>query len=120
MSKRNLFVQLEDILGSISSYEDLYSLNDTTVFVNDIMSINENTRKTLEMYLAQQKNMNQGPIILIGSSLTMQSIDQLNWNKSFKNDLMGFYFDIDRIPLSQQTSEEILELLFFNTDQESL
>lgn len=120
MSKRNLFVQLEDILGSVSSEEDLNSLNDTTIFVADILQVNENIRKTLEQYLLKQKNANAGPILLIGSSLTMQSVENMSWNQSFKNDLLGFYFDIDRIPIAQQTSKEILELLFFNTDLESL
>jgi hypothetical protein len=46
----------------------------------------------------------------------MEAIQQKNWPESLKRDLSGFYFDIDRVPLSQQTSEDILDLLFFKFD----
>ena len=46
----------------------------------------------------------------------MESILAKDWPESLRNDLAGFFFDIDRVPLAQQTSEDILELLFFQFD----
>lgn len=120
MSGRNLFVHIEDIINSISEIEDLKSLNDTTIFISHIEQISYKAQNLLELYLTGQTSTTTGPIVLIGSSLSMDSVQAQNWKQSFKNDLLGFYFDIDRIPMAQQTSEEILELLFFHTDQESL
>ena len=47
----------------------------------------------------------------------MASLESKNWSVRLKNDLMGFYFDIDRVPLAQQTSHEILDLLFFEMNE---
>jgi hypothetical protein len=65
---------------------------------------------------AFQNTTENGPLFLVGSSLEMDAILQKDWPESFKKDLAGFFFDIDRVPLAQQTSEDILELLFFQFD----
>jgi hypothetical protein len=54
-----------------------------------------------------------GPLFLVGSNMDMDTILQQNWPENLKKDLAGFFFDIDRVPMAQQTSEDILELLFF-------
>ncbi len=114
MTERNLFVHLDDIIASLSSKEDIKTLNDVTVYIADIMLLSKATLGLLQEYL--ELNSEDGPLFLVGSSLSLDAIELENWPESLKKDLMGFYFDIDRVPLSQQTSPEILELLFFQLD----
>lgn len=115
MSERNIFARLTDILQSDSTVEDLLSLNDTTLFIEDIEAVAPELLNLIEQFLSKssQTSTDLGPLILIGSSLSLETIETQAWNTRLKNDLMGFYFDIDRVPLNQQTSEEILDLLFF-------
>ena len=114
MTERNLFVHLDDIKASLKSKEDLASLSDITVYIADVEMIDAGTMELLKDYLTGATD--NGPLFLVGSSLTMEAIQQKNWPETLKRDLSGFYFDIDRVPLSQQTSEDILDLLFFKFD----
>lgn len=114
MTARNLFVHLDDIINSISSKEEIKTLNDVTVYIADIMLLSKETLSLLQEYL--EMNSADGPLFLVGSSLSLEAIENVDWPESLKKDLMGFFFDIDRVPLSQQTSPEILELLFFQLD----
>lgn len=114
MTERNLFVHLDDIINSISSKEEIKTLNDVTVYIDDVMLLSKATLSLLQDYL--EMNSGDGPLFLVGSSLSMEALENTDWPESLKKDLMGFYFDIDRVPLSQQTSPEILELLFFQLD----
>ncbi len=112
MTERNLFVHLDDIIASLSSKEDISTLSDITIYISDIESLSATTLRLLKDYL--ESNTSDGPLFLVGSNLTMEAIETQDWPESLKKDLAGFYFDIDRVPLSQQTSEDILELLFFH------
>lgn len=114
MTERNLFVRLDDIIATLSSKEDIKTLNDVTVYIADIALLSKATIGLLHEYL--EMNSPTGPLFLVGSSLSLDAINDESWPQSLKDDLMGFYFDIDRVPLSQQTSPEILELLFFQLD----
>ncbi len=114
MTERNLFVHLDDISASLTSVEDIKTLADTTIYIESIEDLNSSMLMLLQNYL--QNSFEDGPLFLIGSQLSMTDIQSQTWSASLKNDLMGFYFDIDRVPPSQQLSEEILELLFFQLD----
>ncbi len=114
MTERNLFVHLDDIINSISSKEEIKTLNDVTVYIADIMLLSKATLNLLQEYL--ELNSADGPLFLVGSSLNLEAVENVDWPESLKKDLMGFFFDIDRVPLSQQASPEILELLFFQLD----
>lgn len=118
MTERNLFVRLDDIIKSVSTLADLASLNDVTVYIEDVEKLDPQTLSLLEGYLSQANP--DGPLFLVGSSLTMESILEKNWPESLKRDLAGFYFDIDRVPLAQQASSEILDLLFFQFDNTTM
>lgn len=118
MTERNLFVRLDDIIKSVSTLADLASLNDVTVYIEDIEKLDAQTLSLLEGYLAQASP--EGPLFLVGSSLSMESILEQSWPESLKRDLAGFYFDIDRVPMAQQASSEILDLLFFQFDNTTL
>lgn len=118
MTERNLFVRLDDIIKSVSTLADLASLNDVTVYIDDVEKLDTQTLALLEGYLAQASA--DGPLFLVGSSLSMESILEQSWPESLKRDLAGFYFDIDRVPLAQQASSEILDLLFFQFDNTTL
>jgi len=114
MTERNLFVHLDDIIASLSSKEDISTLSDITIYIADIQALSASTLRLLQEYL--ENSTAEGPLFLVGSSLSMEAIESQDWPESLKKDLAGFYFDIDRVPLAQQTSEDILELLFFQLD----
>jgi hypothetical protein len=114
MTQRNLFVHLEDIIASLSSKEDFKTLNDVTIYIQDVQKLTKENLILLQEFL--ELNSQEGPLFLVGSTLSMDAIEAQDWPKELKKDLQGFYFDIDRVPLSQQTSEDILELLFFQLD----
>ena len=114
MTERNLFVHLDDILNSLSSKEDLATLSDVTIYISDVEKLSASTMRLMKEHL--DSNSENGPLFLVGSNLSMESILEQQWPDNLRQDLAGFYFDIDRVPLSQQTSEEILELLFFQLD----
>ncbi len=122
MTARNLFVHLDDIISSLSSKEDLKTLSDLTIYIHDIELLSAATLALLQDYIGLNSsenssvNSSSGPMFLVGSSLSLDAIQLQKWSPAFKKDLMAFYFDIDRVPLSQQTSEEILELLFFRSN----
>jgi hypothetical protein len=115
MTERNMFVHLEDLEASLASVEDFKSLSDTTIYIENITQLKPDIMRLLQDYLSL--NSETGPIFLIGSEMSAESISAQPWPDSFKKDLVGFYFDVDRVPISQQTSEDVLELLFFQLDQ---
>lgn len=114
MSERNLFVFLDDIASTLTSVEDIKTLNDMTVYVENVENLSAGMMDLLQKYLSL--SYESGPLFLIGSTLTLEQIETKDWPELVKKDLAGFYFDIDRVPAAQQTSEEILELLFFQLD----
>lgn len=110
MTERNLFVYLDDIADSITSQADFRMLNDITIYIDDIEQISDSVLLVLQEYL--DTNDDEGPLFLVGSSLNLNGIKLKNWNDSFKSKANQFYLDIDRIPIDQQMSEDVLELLF--------
>ncbi len=116
MAERNLFVHLDDIAASLTTVEDIKTLSDLTIYIDDVETLSNSMIDLLKSYL-DLTDLN-GPLFLVGSSLAFEAMETKNWPSSLKKDLMGFYFDIDRVPLAQQTSSEILELLFFQLDNE--
>ncbi|MFZ3231807.1 MAG: hypothetical protein WA160_16495 [Pseudobdellovibrio sp.] len=115
LSGRNLFVRLSDVISTMTCVDDLLSLSDTTILIEDIETISSSMMQILESFLSKSSDTDQdsGPLLLVGSNLTLEALEEKPWHKDLKDDLMGFYFDIDRVPIAQQTSKEILELLFF-------
>ncbi|MEK6628504.1 MAG: hypothetical protein AABY53_07750, partial [Bdellovibrionota bacterium] len=89
MSERNLFVHLKDIISTLSSKEDFKTLTDATIYINDIESLSKTTLNLLQDYL--ELNYASGPLILIGSSLSLEALQQRDWPTDLKKDLMGFY-----------------------------
>lgn len=123
MTGRNLFVHLDDIADSLTSKEDISTLTDMTIYIDDVESLSTGMLNMLQDYLEAAdgtspggKGGGEGPLFLVGSGLSLEAIQQKSWPPALKADLMGFFFDIDRVPLSQQTSEDILDLLFFELD----
>lgn len=114
MAEKNLFVHLDDIAATLTSIDDIKTLNDTTIYVENVEDLSNSMIELLTQYL--DLSLTSGPLFLIGSSLPMEEVENKNWPSALKKDLMGFYFDIDRVPISQQTSSEILDLLFFQVD----
>ncbi len=118
MTERNLFVHLDDIAASLKSVEDVKTLSDTTIYIESIENLSSSMIELLGSYLVNTHD--DGPLFLIGSNITLNEIQNKTWPPALKNDLMGFFFDVDRVPVSQQTSEDILELLFFQLEAYSV
>src|SRR3989338_2484662 len=119
MSERNLFVRLNDIINTTTTAEEILSLSDTTIYIEDIEMLSATEVHLLERFLTllPAECSDSCPVILVGSCLLMESLSSKPWSIQLKNDLSGFYFDIDRVPLVQQTSHEILDLLFFEVNE---
>ena len=86
MSERNLFVRFHDIINKTATVEDLLSLSDTTVFIEDIEQLSEYELQLLEAFLAHtnQTQLDSAPIILVGSCLPMATLESKNWSLHFK------------------------------------
>ena len=109
------FVRFQDVSKSLLSVDDLKHLSGSTIYIDDILKLNSNEIKLLAEYAHDQRNIELQ--FLIGSDLNDKEISTLPCDNQLKQDLMGFMFEIDKVPLSQQTQREVLELLFFTFDQ---
>ncbi len=109
------FVRFQDVSKSLQSVEDLKHLSGSTIYIDDILRLNLNEITLLAEYSQDQRNIELQ--FLIGSDLNDKEISTLPCADQLKKDLMGFMFEIDKVPLSQQTQREVLELLFFSFDQ---
>jgi hypothetical protein len=121
MAGRTLFIQLEDIMASIKSMADLFSMHDVSIYIKDVMTLPEKQMSWLEDVFAEaSQHIQAGPLFLIGTSLSEKNIEISPLQSNTKKEMLGFLFDIDRVPISQQTSEDILDLLFFQFDQNEM
>lgn len=117
MSERNLFIPIEDIASTLKTIEDIRSLSDISVYIKDFSVLPKNLILLLSEYLKSSVTNNFGPLFLVGTEKTMKEFeDDLEIPSSLKSDLMAFYFDIDRVPMAQQISSDVLELIFFSFD----
>jgi hypothetical protein len=109
------FIRMQDISKSIHSVSDLKDLAGSTIFIENILQL---TSSEIEIVADFAKD-HQGIELqfLIGSDLSDKEIASLPCHEQLKKDLLGFLFEIDKVPASQQTQKEVLELLFFSFDQ---
>lgn len=112
MAAQNLFVSFKDIIQQMHSVEEFKSLDLTTVFVEDISQLNDQELALLDAACALKA---EGLVFIIGSSLADKQIDTLNLSQELKADMNAILFDIDRLPFAQQTSTDVIELLFFSS-----
>lgn len=111
-----VLLRLQDIYDGrevLSKAEvDAMNLSDTALYIDNILNLNKNQIDVLSQLSKRKENGNF--VIMVGSSLNENQIKHLEYNNDFKNDLIGLSYDVDRVPLFQQTSDEVLDLLFFN------
>lgn len=118
VTKRWIFVHYKDIRQEIRAVEDLKGMGQTTIFVPDILDLSLTEQKVIGAYLNSQPSVDQQPLVLIGSSFQFsQIIETPAIHESLKQDLLGFYFDVDTMLLSDpnmnyQKTLDILELMF--------
>lgn len=118
VTKRWIFVHYRDIRQEIRSVEDLKSMGQTTIFIPDILDLSLTEQKIIGNYLNSQPEVDQQPLMLIGSSFQFsQIIETPAIHESLKQDLLGFYFDVDTMLLSDSSMNyqkilDILELMF--------
>jgi len=114
MAEQDLFISFSEIESQIVSTNDLAEFSKTTIFVESLENLSAEKTKLLGELASSRM---PGVLFLIGSNMTEAIIEKLSTNQAFKNDLLGIMFDVDRVPVTQQTNEDVLELLFFNVDQ---
>jgi hypothetical protein len=116
MAEQNLFVSFTDIARQMHSADEFKSFDKTTVFIEDIQQLND---QQLALLNAACELKVDGLVFIIGSSLNDKQIDALDLSRELKADLNAILFDIDRLPFAQQTSTDVLELLFFSSSNPS-
>ncbi len=109
-----VFLRLQDLTDGKTKVEHDMDLSDTAIYVDNLTELNENQLDLLERMARQ--NLKGNSVIIVGSSLSEDEIHHLDCSQTMKNDLLALSYDADRVPVSQQASEEILDLLFFNDD----
>ncbi len=112
--KADFFVQLSDISKTLHSISDLSTLEGATIYVDHILQLNSYEIQLLADFAKAPQTANVQ--FLIGSDLTEKEIMSLPCGEQLKKDLIGFMFEIDKVPVSQQTSRDVLELLFFSLE----
>jgi hypothetical protein len=88
------------------------NLDATTLYIDNMLDLNPNQLAVIEQLSKLKASGNY--VIIVGSSLNEDQINHLEYNREFKNDLIGLSYDADRVPTAQQASDEILDLLFFS------
>jgi len=78
------------------------------------LKIKEMSREHIK-YVTDLNDIGEGYFIF-GGNLSDKQIETSNILTSYKRDLVCIKYDIDRVPTSQQTSTDVLELLFFSTE----
>lgn len=116
MAQQNLFVAFNEIARQMHSVEEFKTFDKTTFFVEDITKLNAEELALLDAACELKLD---GLVFIIGSALNDKQIDVLRVSKELKADLNAILFDIDRLPFAQQTSTDVLELLFFSTSNPS-
>ncbi len=113
IAENNLFVDLTEISSQLTTASDFKPFSETTIFVNDIKSLN---RRELQLLADGVKSNPSKTLFIVGSQLQETELAEMGLDESLKNDLLAILFDIDRVPLKQQTNSDVLELLFFNLE----
>ncbi len=113
------FVQMKDIAKSIHSVSDLAGLSGSTIYVENILHLTSTEIQIIADYANDHQQIELQ--FLIGSDLTDKEISSLPCHEQLQKDLLGFLFEIDKVPPNQQFRgqiyKEVLELLFFSFDQ---
>ncbi len=112
MAEQNLFVAFNEIARQMHSAEEFKTFDKTTFFIEDIAQLNAQELALLDAACALKL---EGLVFIIGSSMADKQIDALDVSKELRADMNAILFDIDRLPFAQQTSTDVLELLFFST-----
>ncbi len=113
IAKNNLFVDLTEISSQLTNAEDFKPFSETTIFISDLKSLN---KRELQLLAAGVKSNLSKTLFIVGSKLQESELAELGLEEGLKNDLLAILFDIDRVPLNQQTNADVLELLFFNLE----
>lgn len=112
MAEQNLFVAFNEIARQMHSVEEFKTFDKTTFFIEDISQLNAQELALLD---AACELKLEGLVFIIGSAMSDKQIDALQVSRELRADMNAILFDIDRLPFAQQTSTDVLELLFFST-----
>lgn len=114
MSNGLFMTRLQDVSSTIHSAADLMTMGEMSIYIEDLSKLNPSELQLLEDFAKLKRTENV--LFLVGSNLSEEELEKSTLHTNLKNDLIGFFFDIDRVPLSQQTNEDVLDLLFFTID----
>lgn len=112
MLGNSFFLDYSQISKTVMDASELQDLDKTTIYVDDISQLERKDLVFLNSFIEKQEHLSI--VMLVGSNLPDQKIHQLNATEQLKNDLVGFSFEIDKVPVEMQISEEVLEIMFFD------
>ena len=112
MLGNSFFLDYSQISKNVMDASELQDLDKTTIYIDDISQLERKDLVFLNSFIEQQERLSI--VMLVGSNLPDQKIHQLNATEALKNDLVGFSFEIDKVPVEMQISEEVLEIMFFD------
>ncbi len=119
ISGSSFFVNLKDVTKSIHSVSDSAGLSGSTIYIEDILQLTSSEIQIIADFAKDNQHIELQ--FLIGSDLTDKEILTLPCHEQLQKDLIGFLFEIDKVPANQQLHgqiyKEVLELLFFSFDQ---
>lgn len=112
MLGNSFFLEYSQISKTVMDASELQDLDKTTIYVDDISQLERKDLVFINSFIEKQDQLSI--VLLVGSNLPDQKIHQLNTTEQLKNDLVGFSFEIDKVPVEMQISEEVLEIMFFD------
>lgn len=112
MLGNNFFLDYSQISNNVIDAIELQDLDKTTIYIDDLSQLERKDLTFLNSFIEKQDRLSI--VMLVGSNLSDQKIHQLNTTEQLKNDLVGFSFEIDKVPVEMQISEEVLEIMFFD------
>lgn len=113
MTGRWAFAPYADMKSNIHEVADLVKLGPLTLYIEDVRSLDQTTQDLLTEYLSIPRSA-QCPLILIGGDVPP---DDLGSNgpisPAIAAEISINSLELDRIPLTEKSLQEVLKLMFF-------
>jgi hypothetical protein len=111
IGERWALVNFKEMRENIKNIQDLRSLGPMTLFVDDVLVLNQAEQQILAEFSLEANPMTE-PLILIGSTKSILDLmDQRQVTEVLAHHLMRNRIELDRLPMDFPTMREALELL---------
>lgn len=111
LSQRWAFLKYSDIQEQVRSTEDLLSLGQLTLLIEDILTLSPAQQQIVEQYLGHESKAER-PLLIIGTSSHIESLeDQGMISATLAEKLKSQRLEADRLPRDQKLLQETLEIM---------